>query len=138
MNPRLLLITSLSLTGQKEADAAQGGRPAMQAGDPETVLQAYAYVLADTPVAELDAPADDDDGRRGAGRDAGTRRAPDPVGAGQPVQLSTTPRPTFDRRTWAEVRRGAWKDAGTAALTGSTAGRPVDDPPDGRALCCAG
>lgn len=55
INPRLLLVTSLALTGQTEASPAEGGRPALKVGDPETVLQAYAYVLAETPVADLEA-----------------------------------------------------------------------------------
>lgn len=43
---RLLLVSSMTLTGQ-EPTAAAGGKPAILEGDAETVIKAYVYVLRD-------------------------------------------------------------------------------------------
>ncbi|WP_136520033.1 MULTISPECIES: hypothetical protein [Cellulomonas] len=45
-SPRLLLVSSLTATGQKQAEAG-GGRPATVAGDQELVLTGFVYVLPD-------------------------------------------------------------------------------------------
>lgn len=59
-NPRLVLVTTFVATAQ-EAAAAEGGRPAVNPGDLETVISCFVYALVDpavptTPVADTEQP----------------------------------------------------------------------------------
>lgn len=64
-NPRLLVLTGLAATAQGEA-GAQAGRPAIAAGDLETSVKGYAYVLLDAAGAI-------------AGQESPDATAPDPL-----------------------------------------------------------
>ena len=53
MSSRLLVVTGISSTAQ-EPTGAQSGRPAVVAGDIETSIKGYAYVLLDPTAAPLE------------------------------------------------------------------------------------
>lgn len=57
-NPRLVLVVSFVSTAQ-DASGAQGGKPAVAAGDLETAISAYAYVVVDPTADAAAVPSDE-------------------------------------------------------------------------------